>query len=121
MTGQAMEGQSNESSALIASGVRSSIGCTRRLLAWRSSSAFRPSPLGWRCLARPKIRAGAKGSGIPDVEAMLRDKQPPLPLILILVKFFGGVQPWGCSHGLGPDWSATATRSHSARSPKATA
>jgi len=30
-----------------------------------------------------KFAPGAKGSGIPDVEAMLRDKQPPPPLILI--------------------------------------
>src|ERR1700757_5216460 len=37
------------------------------------------------------LAPGAKGSGIPDVEAVLRDEQLPPPLILIPVKFVGGV------------------------------
>ena len=41
-----------------------------------------------------KFAPGAKGSGIPDVEAVLRDEQPPPPLILIPVKFLGGVLAW---------------------------
>jgi chloride channel protein, CIC family len=48
-----------------------------------------------------KFAPGAKGSGIPDVEAMLRDKQPPPPLILIPVKFFGGVLAMGTGLALG--------------------
>jgi H+/Cl- antiporter ClcA len=38
-----------------------------------------------------KFAPGAKGSGIPDVEAVLRDEQPPPLLILIPVKFLGGL------------------------------
>src|SRR6201993_2261473 len=37
-----------------------------------------------------KFAPGAKGSGIPDVEAVLRDEQPPPTLILLAVKFLGG-------------------------------
>src|ERR1700738_2975317 len=48
-----------------------------------------------------KFAPGAKGSGIPDVEAVLRDKQPPPPLILIPVKFFGGVLAMGTGLALG--------------------
>jgi chloride channel protein, CIC family len=43
----------------------------------------------------------AKGSGIPDVEAVLRDEQPPVTLILIPVKFFGGVLAMGTGLALG--------------------
>jgi chloride channel protein, CIC family len=42
-----------------------------------------------------KCAPGAKGSGIPDVEAVLRDEQPPPPLILIPVKFLGGALAMG--------------------------
>ena len=49
-----------------------------------------------------KFAPGAKGSGIPDVEAVLRDEQaPPPPLILIPVKFFGGVLAMGAGLALG--------------------
>jgi chloride channel protein, CIC family len=48
-----------------------------------------------------KFAPGAKGSGIPDVEAVLRDEQPPPPLILIPVKFFGGVLAMGSGLALG--------------------
>jgi chloride channel protein, CIC family len=48
-----------------------------------------------------KFAPGAKGSGIPDVEAVLRDEQPPPPLILIPVKFVGGVLAMGAGLALG--------------------
>ena len=47
-----------------------------------------------------KFAPGAKGSGIPDVEAVLRDEQPPPPLILIPVKFLGGVLAIGAGLAL---------------------
>ena len=43
----------------------------------------------------------AKGSGIPHVEAVLHDEQPPATLILIPVKFFGGVLAMGTGLALG--------------------
>ena len=48
-----------------------------------------------------KFAPGAKGSGIPDVEAVLRKEQPPPPLILIPVKFLGGVLAMGAGLALG--------------------
>ena len=60
-------------------------------------SAFATGLAAW--LVR-KFAPGAKGSGIPDVEAVLRDKQPPPPLILIPVKFLGGVLATGAVTGL---------------------
>jgi chloride channel protein, CIC family len=48
-----------------------------------------------------KFAPGAKGSGIPDVEAVLRDEQPPPTLILIPVKFLGGVLAMGAGLALG--------------------
>jgi CIC family chloride channel protein len=48
-----------------------------------------------------KLAPGAKGSGIPDVEAVLRDEQPPPPLILIPVKFLGGALAMGAGLALG--------------------
>ena len=48
-----------------------------------------------------KFAPGAKGSGIPDVEAVLHEEQPPPPLILIPVKFFGGVLAMGAGLALG--------------------
>jgi CIC family chloride channel protein len=48
-----------------------------------------------------KFAPGAKGSGIPDVEAVLRDEQPPPLLILIPVKFLGGVLGMGAGLALG--------------------
>ena len=48
-----------------------------------------------------KFAPEAKGSGIPDVEAVLHDDQPPPPLILIPVKFFGGVLAMGSGLALG--------------------
>ena len=48
-----------------------------------------------------KFAPGAKGSGIPDVEAVLRDEQPAPPLILIPVKFLGGVLAMGAGLALG--------------------
>ena len=49
-----------------------------------------------------KFAPGAKGSGIPDVEAVLRDEQAPPPApILIPVKFFGGVLAMGAGLALG--------------------
>jgi CIC family chloride channel protein len=48
-----------------------------------------------------RLAPGAKGSGIPDVEAVLRDEQPAPPLILIPVKFLGGVLAMGAGLALG--------------------
>src|SRR6516165_11822027 len=48
-----------------------------------------------------KFAPGAKGSGIPDVEAVLHEEQLPPPLILIPVKFFGGVLAMGAGLALG--------------------
>ena len=48
-----------------------------------------------------RFAPGAKGSGIPDVEAVLRDEQPPPQLILIPVKFIGGVLAMGAGLALG--------------------
>jgi hypothetical protein len=48
-----------------------------------------------------KFAPGAKGSGIPDVEAVLRDEQPSPTLILIPVKFLGGVLAMGAGLALG--------------------
>lgn len=48
-----------------------------------------------------KFAPGAKGSAIPDVEAVLSDEQPPPPLILIPVKFIGGVLAMGAGLELG--------------------
>jgi Voltage gated chloride channel len=48
-----------------------------------------------------KFAPGAKGSGIPDVEAVLLEEQPPPPLILIPVKFLGGVLAMGTGLALG--------------------
>jgi chloride channel protein, CIC family len=48
-----------------------------------------------------KFAPGAKGSGIPDVEMVLRDELPPPRLILIPVKFFGGVLAMGAGLALG--------------------
>jgi chloride channel protein, CIC family len=48
-----------------------------------------------------KFAPGAKGSGIPDVEAVLHEEQPAPPLILIPVKFFGGVLAMGAGLALG--------------------
>src|SRR5262245_57524279 len=74
---------------LIASAARLSIGHTkRRLLAsclFIDISAIATGLAAW--LIR-EFAPGAKGSGIPDVDAALRDEQPPPPLILIPVKFF---------------------------------
>jgi len=48
-----------------------------------------------------KFAPGAKGSGIPDVEAVLHEEQPPPSLILIPVKFIGGVLAMGAGLALG--------------------
>jgi CIC family chloride channel protein len=48
-----------------------------------------------------KFAPQAKGSGIPSVEAVLRDEQPAPPLILIPVKFVGGVLGMGAGLALG--------------------
>ena len=56
---------------------------------------------GLAALLVRKFAPGAKGSGIPEVEAMLRHQKPPPPLILIPVKFFGGVLAMGAGLALG--------------------
>jgi len=56
---------------------------------------------GWAARLVRKFAPGAKGSGIPDVEAVLHDEQPPPPLILIPVKFLGGVLAMGTGLALG--------------------
>jgi chloride channel protein, CIC family len=43
----------------------------------------------------------AKGSGIPNVEAVLRDEESPPALLLIPVKFIGGVLGMGAGLALG--------------------
>ena len=43
----------------------------------------------------------ASGSGIPQVEAVLKDELPPPPPRLLLVKFFGGVLAIGSGLALG--------------------
>jgi chloride channel protein, CIC family len=43
----------------------------------------------------------ASGSGIPQVEAILHGEQPPPPLVLIAVKFVGGVLAIGSGLALG--------------------
>ena len=43
----------------------------------------------------------ASGSGIPHVEAVLREELPPLPFPLIPVKFFGGLLAIGSGLALG--------------------
>jgi chloride channel protein, CIC family len=48
-----------------------------------------------------KFAPEAKGSGIPDVEGVLRDEQPRPPLMLIPVKFLGGVLAMGTGLALG--------------------
>jgi CIC family chloride channel protein len=48
-----------------------------------------------------KFAPRAKGSGIPDVEAVLHEEQPPPPLILLPVKFIGGVLAMGTGLALG--------------------
>ena len=48
-----------------------------------------------------KFAPEAKGSGIPNVEAVLRDEQPPPGPILIPVKFIGGVLAMGAGLALG--------------------
>jgi CIC family chloride channel protein len=48
-----------------------------------------------------KFAPGAKGSGIPDVEAVLRGEQPSAPSILMPVKFLGGVLAMGAGLALG--------------------
>jgi CIC family chloride channel protein len=48
-----------------------------------------------------KFAPEAKGSGIPDVEAVLRDEQPVPSPILIPVKFIGGVLSMGVGLALG--------------------
>ena len=48
-----------------------------------------------------KLAPEAKGSGIPNVEAILRDELAPPPPILIPVKFFGGFLAMGAGLALG--------------------
>jgi CIC family chloride channel protein len=48
-----------------------------------------------------KFAPQAKGSGIPNVEAVLRDEQPAPPLLLIPVKFLGGLLGIGAGLALG--------------------
>jgi CIC family chloride channel protein len=43
----------------------------------------------------------ASGSGIPQVEAVLREELPPAPFGLIIVKFFGGLLAIGSGLALG--------------------
>src|SRR5580704_2793977 len=64
------------------------------------SSAIATGLAAW--LVR-KFAPGAKGSGISDVEAVLRHEQPSPPLILIPVKFVGGVLAMGAGLALGRD------------------
>ena len=43
----------------------------------------------------------ATGSGIPHVEAVLREEVPPAPVILLPVKFVGGLLAIGSGLALG--------------------
>src|SRR5260370_30147553 len=56
-----------------------------------------------------KFAPGAKGSGIPDVEALLRDGQPPPLLIPIPVEIPGGRLEMGARLALGPEGPAVPT------------
>ncbi|MGV2289384.1 H(+)/Cl(-) exchange transporter ClcA [Trinickia sp. YCB016] len=48
----------------------------------------------------------ASGSGIPHVEAVLHGEQPPAQIVLIPVKFVGGVLAIGCGLALGREGPA---------------
>jgi CIC family chloride channel protein len=48
-----------------------------------------------------KFAPEAKGSGIPNVEAVLHGEEPPQPLLLIFVKFLGGMLSMGAGLALG--------------------
>jgi chloride channel protein, CIC family len=63
-----------------------------------TSSAIATGLAAW--LVR-KFSPRAKGSGIPSVEAVLRDEQPAPSLILIPVKFIGGALAIGTGLALG--------------------
>jgi chloride channel protein, CIC family len=52
------------------------------------------------CMVR-RIAPHAAGSGIPHVEAVLRGESAPAALILMPVKFVGGVLAIGCGLALG--------------------
>ena len=93
----------------------------RLVLKW--SDHFRDSVIDWAhgrelvglpiVIAVPAIATGvafwlvrlfapeAKGSGIPNVEAVLRDEELPPPLLLIPVKFIGGILGMGAGLALG--------------------
>lgn len=43
----------------------------------------------------------AAGSGIPHVEAVIREELPPAPLVLVPVKFIGGILAIGAGFALG--------------------
>lgn len=48
-----------------------------------------------------RFSAHAAGSGIPHVEAVVRDELPPAPPILLPVKFIGGLMAIGAGFALG--------------------
>jgi CIC family chloride channel protein len=48
-----------------------------------------------------RFSENAAGSGIPHVEAVLNSELPPAPLILLPVKFFGGLLAIGAGFALG--------------------
>src|SRR5271166_4930931 len=93
--------------AFAVGGTSGLLGAVFRLVLERSDR-FRGAVIGISAIATGlaawlvrKFAPGAKGSGIPDVEALLRDEQPPPPLILIPVKFLGGVLAMGAGLALG--------------------
>lgn len=48
-----------------------------------------------------RFSAHAAGSGIPQVEAAIHDELPPAPLVLLPVKFLGGLMAIGAGFALG--------------------
>ena len=60
-----------------------------------------PLQLRWRLGWFADFRRTPRGSGIPQVEAVLHKELPPAPFGLIIVRFFGGLLAIGSGLALG--------------------